>query len=89
MPRVSFTQNIRRHLDCPPRDLAGATLRELLDAYFAEFPGARGYILDEQGALRKHVAVFIGATQVDDRRALADAVPVDAEVWVMQALSGG
>jgi molybdopterin synthase sulfur carrier subunit len=89
MPRVTFTTNIQRHLDCPPEQVDGGTVREVLDAYFARHPLARGYVLDEQGVVRTHVVVFVDAEQLADRRDLAGPVAPGAEVHVMQALSGG
>ena len=41
------------------------------------------------GALRKHMLVFIDGEQIHDRTGLSDPVTADAEVYVMQALSGG
>jgi hypothetical protein len=35
------------------------------------------------------MSVFIDGDQIADRRTLSDAVADGAEVWVMQALSGG
>jgi hypothetical protein len=61
----------------------------VLDGFFTHNPLARGYVLDEQGALRKHMLIFINGQQITDRTGLTDAVPVDGEVYVMQALSGG
>jgi hypothetical protein len=52
MPRVVFTQNIQRHVACPPSNVAGSTVREVLDAVFATNQQARGYVLDEHGAVR-------------------------------------
>jgi sulfur-carrier protein len=89
MPRVVFTANIQRHLVCPPAEVAGRTVREVLDAVFAGNKGARGYVLDDQGALRKHMIVFIDGSQIRDRERLSDVVAADAEVYVLQALSGG
>ncbi|MGH6719221.1 MAG: MoaD/ThiS family protein [Alphaproteobacteria bacterium] len=89
MAIVSFTPNLRRHLDCPDLVVAGATLRAVLDAAFQANPRLRGYVVDEQGRLRRHVIVFIGEARVVDRERLADPVPADARVYVMQALSGG
>lgn len=89
MARVSFTPNLRRHLDCPPQDVAGATVREALDAAFAALPRARGYILDDQGAVRQHVAIFVDGETLADRRRQSDPIGPDSEIYVMQALSGG
>jgi hypothetical protein len=89
MPRVVFTQNLERHVACPASDVAGATVREVLDAVFAANPRARGYVLDEHGELRRHMVVFVNGTMVGDRVGLSDPVPPTGEVYVMQALSGG
>ena len=89
MPQVRFTQNIQRHVACPQRAVEGSSLREVLEAYFRENPLARTYVLDDQGALRKHMAIFINGEPVLDRMRLADAVPHDGIVDVLQALSGG
>jgi hypothetical protein len=89
MARVVFTANIQRHLSCPPAEVAGGTVREVLDAVFAVNPPVRGYVLDDQGALRKHMAVFVNSEPIRDRERLSDPVPPGAEVFVIQALSGG
>jgi hypothetical protein len=89
MPRVVFTQNLQRHVTCPPASVTGSTLREVLDAVFAQNDLARGYILDEQGNLRKHIMVFIDGEMIRDHTHLADPVPPTGEVYIMQALSGG
>ncbi len=64
-------------------------MRAALEAYFARHVAARTYVLDEQGALRHHVVVFVDGLQVQSRSGLDDAVPAAAEIHVMQALSGG
>lgn len=89
MPLVRFTQNIQRHVACPSRDAAGTSLREVLESYFTAVPAARDYVLDEQGALRKHMAIFINGEPVLDRARLDDPVSPDGTVDVVQALSGG
>jgi molybdopterin synthase sulfur carrier subunit len=89
VPRVTFTANLRRLIDCPPADVPGSTVGEALEAVFSRSPGLRSYILDDQGALRRHVVVFVGGEPVRDRTRLTDAVPPGAEIAVMQALSGG
>ena len=89
MARVVFTPNLQRHVQCPPADVRGATVREALDAAFTSNPRARGYVLDETGSLRHHVVVFVDGVQVSDRVALSDPIGPRAELYVMQALSGG
>jgi hypothetical protein len=89
MPRIAFTPNLRRHLDCPSGELPGDTVRAVLESAFAVRPALRGYLLDDQGGLRAHVAVFVDAARVRDRAGLSDPVAPGSEVFVMQALSGG
>lgn len=89
MAQVIFTQNIQRHVPCPPTEADGHTVREVLERVFAANPRAREYVLDDQGAVRRHMVVFVNGRQVTDRARLSDPVPADAEVCVMQALSGG
>ena len=89
MPTVRFTQNIQRHVPCPTRDVAGNTVRGVLEAYFADNAQARGYVLDDQGRLRKHMAAFVDGRQILDRDRLGDKVAANAVIDVVQALSGG
>lgn len=89
MPRVSFTPNLQRHVDCPPTTVDGATVREALAGVFAGRPRLEGYLLDDEGRLRRHMVVFVDGNPVRDRDGLTDPVGETSEVLVMQALSGG
>jgi sulfur carrier protein ThiS len=89
MATVSFTRALARFHAAPPVEVSGATLRTALDAAFAAQPALRGYVLDEQGALRRHVAVYINDRPANDRTHLTDAVAASDQVYVFQALSGG
>ena len=89
MPSVRFTRNIQRHVDCPTREVEGSTVREVFEAYFRTNEQARGYVLDDRGRLRKHMAAFIDGQQIDDRESLSDKVPDAAVVDIVQSLSGG
>jgi molybdopterin synthase sulfur carrier subunit len=89
MARVVFTANMQRHVECPQVEAAGATVRDVLERAFADNPRARGYVLDDQAALRKHVAVFVDGAMIRDRTRLSDAVGTASTVYVFQALSGG
>jgi hypothetical protein len=69
--------------------VGGSTVKEVLDSYFQANHQARGYVLDDQGKLRQHMAVFIDGAQIRDRDELSDAVPPEAIVDLVQSLSGG
>ena len=64
----------------------GATVAELLGDLDRAFPGLRFRVVDEQGALRPHVRVFVNRTQI--RRLDAPLRDTD-EIHLFQALSGG
>jgi len=68
-------------------ELQGVELRGLLEALYARHPSLRGYVQDEHGALRHHLALFIDGVPLRDKRALD--TPVANELYLMQALSGG
>lgn len=89
MATVSFTPNLRKHIECDSKTVVANSVREALDAVFAENPTLRGYILDDQSRLRPHVTAFVDNQLITDRINLSDPLNVDSEVYVMQALSGG
>lgn len=89
MARVIFTANIQRHVACPQAEADGRTVREVLDNVFAENPQARAYVLDDQSALRRHMAIFLDRQMIRDRTRLADPVSDTSTIYVFQALSGG
>ena len=89
MPHLAFTPQLHRFLATPELTSAATTLRAALDDAFAVNPRLRGYVLDDQGHLRAHVAVFIDGRRCSDRIALADALRPESRVYVLQSLTGG
>jgi sulfur-carrier protein len=89
MPTVSFTRALERFLEAPSAEVDGCTVGEALAAVFASQPALRGYVLDDQGALRRHLAVYVNGRLVYDRVRLSDSVGARDEIHVFQALSGG
>lgn len=89
MAKLVFTQQLKRFTEVPEIDTAAATLREALEAAFRVNPQLRTYVLDEQGHLRRNVAIFVDGLRVRDRVALNDALSVASHVHVLPALSGG
>lgn len=89
MLTVKFTSHLERFLEAPPEELSATTVGEALNQIFEKNPQLKSYILDDQGSVRKHVAIFIDGKMIEDRDHLSDAVSDTKEVFVMQALSGG
>lgn len=89
MAKVAFTPNIQRHVSCPDTEAAGSTVGEVLSNVFADNPRARGYVLDDQGALRRHMTIFLDGEVITDRKNLSDPVGNTSRIFVFQSLSGG
>jgi hypothetical protein len=67
-------------------EVAGATLRELLDGLDARYPGIRFRIIDEQDRIRPHIRFFAGGEIV---HSIAQPLGPESEVQIVCALSGG
>jgi sulfur carrier protein ThiS len=89
MVKVEFAASLRRHVPCPAQSVAPGRLREVLAAALAAAPGLAHYVLDDQGGVRKHVAVFVNKVLVLDRVHLAQQLCDGDRVLVAQALTGG
>ncbi|MBD8528259.1 MoaD/ThiS family protein [Pseudomarimonas arenosa] len=66
-----------------------SSVAQLLAALEQRAPGFAFYVCDEAGRLRPHVNIFIDGQRIVDRRALSDPLNENAEVFILQALSGG
>lgn len=92
MPSVEITPHLYRFFPalenrkiCVP----AGSVAEVLHAVDELAPGFTDYVLDERGALRRHVNLCLNDTVVIDRKNLSDRVPEDATLYIFQALSGG
>ena len=70
-------------------ELEAATVAELIRKLESRHPRLSTYLVDEHGALRTHVNVFVGERRVRDRTELSDPLCDRDEVYIVQALSGG
>ena len=89
MATVTFTENLKRHIDCPQLSADGETVRQVLTRAFEDYPKLGDYVLDEQGQLRKHMTLSVDGQMIADRHTLSDKVTPDSVIFVVQALSGG
>ena len=92
MPNVEITQHLYRffpQLKNRTITLPAGSVAEILLALNEIAPGFTDYVLDEHGALRRHVNLSINNTMVIDKIKLSDRIPADGTVYIFQSLSGG
>ncbi|HUO97399.1 MAG TPA: hypothetical protein VMU01_01950 [Rhizomicrobium sp.] len=89
MPQVYFTAHLRSVIARSPVEVQGADVRGALLSVFQASPQLKGYVLDERGALRQHVCIFLDGERLANAAALDAPVRRSSEIYVMQALSGG
>ncbi|MGH2786986.1 MAG: MoaD/ThiS family protein [Actinomycetota bacterium] len=81
------------NLRAPLRELAGAasieiggeTIKDVLREFERRHPDATGWVLDEQGSIRRHVNVFLNGERVPAEASVAER----DEIHIIGAISGG
>ena len=89
MAQVHFTAWLRAWAPAEPVRAPGATVGEALAALFEQEPGIKSYVVDERGALRKHVCIFADGVRLARDATMRHPIGPDCKLYVMQALSGG
>lgn len=89
MAMIAFTPHLRDVGPTTPTKCDGVTLAEVLDRVGESHPRLRGYVFDDQGRLRKHIAVFIDGVMRSRETALEAPLTDTSDVYIFQALSGG
>ena len=69
--------------------VSGSTVREVLRALERAHAGATSRVLDDRGALRPFVNVFVDKTNVNTLRGLDTLVPESAVLSIIPAVAGG
>lgn len=86
MPVVRLRGPLKRLAgDRAEHAIDGASVAELLRGLERDHPATSGWILDERGSVRRHIAVFVNGELRDPDT----AVDPDDQVDVLPALSGG
>ena len=70
-------------------DAPAATVAAAFEALWAACPGVRDRVVTEQGEVRPHVSVFVGAESIRFTGGLRTPVPDGAEISILPAVSGG
>jgi molybdopterin synthase sulfur carrier subunit len=89
MARLEFAPSLQRYVPCPPLQAEATCLHEAMLQAWKIAPALRPYVLDEQGCVRRHVAVFINGQMLHDRTDLSRPLGATDSVYIAQALSGG
>lgn len=89
MATLHFTSHLRAVAPPGPIQADGPTLAAALEVAFEAYPRLRGYVLDDQGRVRRHVAVFVDGQMLDRAEALTAPITTSSDVHILQALSGG
>ncbi len=70
-------------------EASGATLADVIADIDRRHPGFRARVLDDSGAIRTYVNVYVGDADARDAGGLDAAVPDGSEVMVIPAMAGG
>lgn len=92
MPTVEMTDHLYRYFPQLAKQtitVPAGSVAEVLQAVNTIAPGFSDYILDDHGAVRRHVHLAINESMVIDRKTLSDYVQEDDTVYIFQALTGG
>lgn len=92
MPRVEMTSHLYRFfpvLENREIIVPAGSIADVIRSVNEVAPGFSDYVLNDYGALRRHVLISINDNVIVDRQALTDRVGEDGTVYIFQALSGG
>jgi molybdopterin converting factor small subunit len=86
MPKVILTGSIRQHVGgLGVVEVGGDTAGAVVSTLEASYPALRGWIVDERGALRRHVKLYFGQGTVS----LDTPIGPNDELHIFAAISGG
>ena len=67
----------------------GGTLAEVIDALEVAHPGLKARVLDDDGAIRRFVNVYVNDDDVRFAEGLATATPDGTSISIIPAVAGG
>ena len=85
MATVTLRAPLKQRAGTSSLEVTGATVRETLSSLESDVPALKGWVLDDQGRIRRHVNVFVNGEPATPDDAVADQDRVD----IIHAISGG
>ena len=70
-------------------DADGATLAAVIDSLESSFPGIKSRVVDEQGALRRFVNIYVAEEDVRFANGLDTPTPEGTQISIIPAVAGG
>jgi molybdopterin converting factor small subunit len=70
-------------------ELEASTVREAIDALEREHPGLKSRLLDENGALRRFVNLFVADEDIRFLQGLDTPLPFGSTLSIIPAVAGG
>ena len=70
-------------------DADGATLAAVIDSLESSFPGIKARVVDEQGALRRFVNIYVAEEDVRFANGLETPTPDGTQISIIPAVAGG
>jgi sulfur-carrier protein len=70
-------------------EVEAATVNEVLDKLDSKYPGLRGSLCDDDGALRRFINIYLDGEDVRFLQNLATPVSDGSEIAIVPAISGG
>ena len=70
-------------------DADGATLAAVIDSLESTFPGIKSRVVDEQGALRRFVNIYVAEEDVRFANGLDTPTPEGTQISIIPAVAGG
>jgi molybdopterin converting factor small subunit len=85
MATINLRAPLKERAGTSSIDVSGSTVIEAISELEREVPAIRGYLMDEQGKIRRHVNVFVDGEQAKS----SDPLPESARIDIIQAITGG
>ena len=67
----------------------GSTVASIIESIESQFPGIKSRLLDETGALRRFVNIYVNGEDVRFLQGLGTAVNENDELSIVPAIAGG
>ncbi len=67
----------------------GADLKQVLESLEVSYPGIKARIVDEEGALRRFVNIYVAEEDVRFAQGLDTQTPAGTQVSIIPAVAGG